>query len=402
MEQEADRVKITTTAHSFEWAAENRLERTIGRHLNALIPNASDNLLDVMGAFQNAEAFQLEAAFSSLSPAVHDAATRAAILVARQAPGNVQRRMAALPSQRNPASQPPGAMGPDSPVMGSQRLTGERANGIWLGGVGLKGEQDGEDGFAGYDFQTVGLEIGYDRVFQKKVMIGTSIDYASTDVDIDDNGGDSDIDSIGGSLYAARYSDGWYFDGILRYANQDFDSHRKMSVGSTYLKARSSHSGDLISGSSSVRYDISRSAWTFGPLASIQYMWLDENGFTEKGAGGANLIVSGRTTESLISELGVRVSRTIETDRGSYIPAARIGWLHDFDIGDRSITSAYTGAPATPFSVDGQKVDRNGALIGIDLGWQGSDAIYLGLQYDGEIRDSYSSYRIMGNLYYAF
>jgi hypothetical protein len=58
---------------------------------------------------------------------------------------------------------------------------------------------------------------------------------------------------------------------------------------------------------------------------------------------------SSRDTESLTSEIGMRVTRVYKKAAGRLTTDASVAWLHDFDIDDRTITTSYTGAPACPY-----------------------------------------------------
>ncbi|MDZ8118801.1 hypothetical protein [Pontiella agarivorans] len=397
LEQESDRIRVTSTVDRFKSVAKNPLEKRMGRLLDALIPTAPGDLLDVMAAFQKADSAQYQRAFESLSPAAHGSSSQAAISSARQASGGVRSRMSRV--SRGPGAQPTGVNGPD---IGDLRTADGRPTGFWMGAIGVLGDQSEKDGYSGYEFTTGGFELGYDRIFESKTILGVSIGYANTGVDLDNDGGDSTIRSIGGTVYGARQADAWYFEGILGYGNQRFDSDRNVTVGTMNEVARSEHDGDLFSLAGKVRYDIDREKWTFSPLVSLYWFHLDEDGFSETGAPGANLMVNSRSSDALLSELGARAMLTILSGEREWKPFLKLSWLHDFDIGDQSLTAAFEGAPNAPFSIEGPEPDNDGLLIGTGFYFMGADRFSAGLGYEAELRKSFNAQYLWGELRFAF
>jgi outer membrane autotransporter protein len=129
---------------------------------------------------------------------------------------------------------------------------------------------------------------------------------------------------------------------------------------------------------------------------------LDEERFREKGAGSVSLNIDDRQTDSLVSELGVRLARVFKTKCGSLIPELSAAWLHDFDIDDRVIKSSFAGSPGASFSMKGQDVERNGAVLGAGITFIHKSGLSTSLKYKGEFREKYKSNAIMGELRYTF
>jgi outer membrane autotransporter protein len=173
-------------------------------------------------------------------------------------------------------------------------------------------------------------------------------------------------------------------------------------IGGIRRTADSDHDGDLFSACIAGGHDYNFKGWDIGPFASLQYVYLDEEGFQESGAGSANLTVSGRETESLVSELGMRIGRVIETERGSFVPELSAAWLYDFDIDDRVITASLAGAQSAHFSVRGQDVERCGAIIGAGATLVGKNGFSVRLKYNGEFREDYLAHGIIGGIRYGF
>ena len=149
-------------------------------------------------------------------------------------------------------------------------------------------------------------------------------------------------------------------------------------------------------------YLISRDSVVLEPFGRLQYVKLDEDSFTESGAGDINQRISSRDTDSLTSEIGMRVSRSFPHAGGRLTTDASVAWLHDFDIDDRTITTSYTGAPTSSFSVPGQDVESNAVTLGLGVAFETSKRVSTSLNYNGEFRDGFSAHGIIGRISYRF
>jgi len=176
----------------------------------------------------------------------------------------------------------------------------------------------------------------------------------------------------------------------------------RVIVGPILREARSDHDGDLYSAFVEGGYNIDINAWVLQPFASLQYIYLDEEGFAEKGAGSANLIIDDRETESLVSELGLRVSHVFKLNRSLLIPEVSIAWNYDYAIDDRTITASFEGAPTSAFSIDGQGVENSGAAVGAGISLINKGDFSTSLKYNGEFREDYDAHGVIGELRYEF
>jgi outer membrane autotransporter protein len=97
------------------------------------------------------------------------------------------------------------------------------------------------------------------------------------------------------------------------------------------------------------------------PTASVQYTHFEIDGFTETGAGGANLTVAARDADSLRSRLGLNLSAHVDWG-WSLFPYVFAGWEHEF-ADDDPIESAFA-AGGNPFLIDTGSRDENAAFYG--------------------------------------
>ena len=413
---EDERVEVTARTRPFRTVARNANERAIADYLDRIGPGATGEMSRVLGEFQTLEGNQFGEAFAGLSSAEYGASTGAALDTARMYSQVVGNRMQSMrtggaPPQAKASSQGLDGIllaynGPNASlgdVVGRQAQADARRRwGAWANVYGQWVGQDADDGFVGYDSDTYGVVLGMDYALSETWLAGLSFGYSTNDLNFDTNAGDGDIDSYFGSFYTGWYDDAFYLESILTYGSQQFDNKRNVVVGATRYTAHSDHDGNLYSAYLGSGYDFGDDAWKVGPFVSLEYLYLDEDGFEEEGAGVLNLTVDDRQTDALLSYIGVRTQSVIDTGVGALIPELSVAWLHDFDIDDRVVTSSFAGAPGDAFSITGQDVEQNGLVVGASLTLMQAGGFESSIAYSGEFRNGYDAHAVIGQIRFAF
>jgi uncharacterized protein with beta-barrel porin domain len=408
--------QIEVYAKDFTWLVRNRVEWAVANYLDRILPSATGDLWDMLGLIQNLSQSEFYKALSTLSPDSYDNFTRNTFSTTHRYNKSLQYRMNNVRSYSH-VNQP----GNETPILlayrGSdvgQLYNPERIsqiqgkNGLWFDAFGQWGDQ-GEGnrnswsgGYTGFDYFMRGATLGFDRALTDRLMAGVSVGYSRSDIDLNHDQGNGYIRSLYGSIYGSYFYKNLYMDGIFSYGRNWYDNHRLITIGTDQRKAYSKHDGGLFSAYLQGGYYFDIKKWLIGPFASLQYIYLDEEGFTEKGAGGVSLKIDSRQTNSLVSQLGVRLARVFKTKCGSLIPEVSAAWLHDFDIDDRVITSSFTGSPGASFSIKGQDVERNGATLGAGITFVHQSGFSTTLKYIGEFWEKYKSNGVMGELRFTF
>jgi outer membrane autotransporter protein len=274
--------------------------------------------------------------------------------------------------------------------------------GVWLDGFGSWGDQGADPGYTGFDYNVAGGALGVDFLLRDRFIIGISGGYSYTNIDLDDNKGNGSTRSSFGSIYGSYFTSQYYLETAFSYARQDYNNTRNVDVGALHSQAYSKHRGDTYSFSLTGGYNFTLDRWLVQPLASLRYTYLGEEGFQEHGAGGASLIVGDRDSESLVSELGLRLARIFETRFGAFIPELRAAWNYDFGLDDRVITAAFAGSPNATFAIKGQEVKNHGATLGTGITLVQKNGFSTSLKYDAELREDYNSHGFFGEIRYSF
>jgi outer membrane autotransporter protein len=246
-----------------------------------------------------------------------------------------------------------------------------------------------------------GGSAGVDRAFGEQFVAGLNAGYSYTDIDFDWNRGDSQIEAIHGSLYGTWVTENAYVDGTLSYARQDYSNRRRLVIGAIERTARSDHKANVFGAQFGGGYGFDLHGFGLRPFANLSYVLLDEEDFSESGAGALNLSVDDRTTHSLVSELGVRVARAFQPEIGTFVPYLSAAWKYDYNIDDRTIRSGLAGAPGTSFAVDGQSIKQNGALVGAGVLFF-REHFTLSAEYLGEFRRDYMANGVFARVGFPF
>ncbi len=405
-------VEVLVASPAIASVAANPVQMALAAYLDRIAPTASGDLLDVLGEFQALTLGELGEAFATLSPDSYAGATGASFDLSRQFSQLLEQRLALMRSggyAQAPAPTPPillASAGSDDDLgryLASPRQAQvQGGSGLWINGFGQWGAQGGDDGYTGYAHTTQAGALGFDRALADGLIVGLSAGVAGTQIDLDHDRGDGRIDSTSGAVYGSYFTQRFYADASLAYGRNRYKNHRRITIGADQRYASSDHDGDVFSAFLGGGYTFDVGRWRLGPFGSLQYTYLDEEGFTESGAESVNLRVDGRDTDALVSELGLRVFREWQVPNGSLIPEVSAAWSYDFDLDERVIRASFTGAPGTSFAVAGQDVEPHGAVLGAGLTYARQGGFAASLKYRGEVRPAYESHGIIGEIRFAF
>jgi outer membrane autotransporter protein len=217
----------------------------------------------------------------------------------------------------------------------------------WITAFGSFANQDNDNGAMGYDADTHGVIVGADGKLNNQNRIGVAFAYSTTDVDADTLAKqEADIDSLQAILYGSYSIDsanklGWQV-GLGRHENDITRDIPFMAV----VASSSHHSRSVHVGVNYDRQYILNPQTTVIPSVRLDYAFLDEDSYSERGADALNLHVDSETTSELIAGVGGELAYSM-TEQVSI--SAKLGLGYDFLADDHSLTSYLAGAPSDPF-----------------------------------------------------
>jgi uncharacterized protein with beta-barrel porin domain len=376
MDQLDGGVRLSVDVKSFGSAASNPVESAIAGTMDSCLPDATGDMAQMIGAFQLSTPEQVAEAFATLSPDTYDNLTRGALQSVRLSQDALAQRMDAARSNPFPGRDTPGSM------------AYEGGNGAWLSGVRQGADQDASAGYLAHNFTTSGALGGYERSLGSSI-IGASFGTTRSDVDRENEMASGKVDGFGGSLYGGHLWGRTFAHAILSYSRLSSENRRDVHVGPLDRFATSDYNGSALSALLTGGRRFGTGSWGVEPFASLRYASLSEDGFTENGAGSADLIVESRTTSHLASDLGIRLSRSFLGEHSAFVPELLLSWNHDFGLSTRELVAAFEGDPTTTFTIDGQDIKHDGASLGAGLTFVTSSGWKASVRYDRQQRSDY-------------
>ena len=279
--------------------------------------------------------------------------------------------------------------------------------GLFVAGDIAWAERDASTNSGGYDLEATNLMIGYDRILSDRQSLGVALGYAETTTDF---GG-------GGSLSSEGYQATVYgvhkdfirrdltLEGYLSVGQMSFNSDRRINFANgganvdaianaefdgTYINIVPTLSYGRVLGDYNDPIRALRTATRVTWSASLDYLWMNIDDYTETGGAGLALDVGSESYQSMILAFGVDASRPIyigADSRAEIYGGIEIrGELLDKD---RTVSSAFVAAgPDAPrFLVNESGTYGLGAGIEIgtviSLGPKGQIDLNYGYDFTG-------------------
>jgi outer membrane autotransporter protein len=275
------------------------------------------------------------------------------------------------------------------PVMAAALPTGDpnRWSTFISGNVAL-GNASGTDGLPNANYTTGNVTAGADYRLGEHWAVGALFGFSHTSADTDSFGSKLRVDSYSPGVYATYADRGWYANGLFTYNSNAYGESRALPfLGTT---ATGSPHGSQYSGNLDGGYEFKRGNWTFGPTLGLRYVNLDINGFTESGAGAADLAVNEQNARSLRSQIGGEFRYKWSWYGGKVIatPHLSAAWQHEYLDNSSGITSQFDGQGLGSFVVNTTTPDRDSAFLDLGMDTQWNDALDVFVDYQAQVGES--------------
>jgi len=132
-----------------------------------------------------------------------------------------------------------------------------------------------------------------------------------------------------------------------------YTTDRFISFGDFNATASSASTTSRVGGQFRAAYLVDRGSWYLKPLVDLNLTRVNLNGFSEQGAGGASLIVSGTGETVFSASPAVEVGTQASLQNGALLrPFAKLG-VSAFSNTNFAVAASFSGAPAgtAPFNV---------------------------------------------------
>ena len=242
-------------------------------------------------------------------------------------------------------------------------------DGVWAKGFGYSGHQSDRGAFPGYNIQTYGMMVAYDKPVGINTRAGLGFGYSWSTIDGKTYDANTDFGTYEATAYIGHESGPWFVHGSTSFGWNEYSSKRHIVFPGVDRTAEADFSGQDYTAFANTGYHFYAKKFVITPIASLQYSHLRVDGYTEDGAGDVNLKVGSQDYDFVESGLGMKVEREFSYRGRSYIPEIHFKWLHELNNPKLEQDAAFTPAGSATFTTTGPRTNPNmySAGFGITL-----------------------------------
>ncbi len=358
------------------------------------ISSPSGDMTTVLNTLEGLSNSQTESALATVVPIVDSGVTNVSNTTINQFIGTSTDRLGGLFAQAQQEEE-------TGVSTGSKEKSGFEA---WGRGFGEAAHQDPRGLSNGYTATIWGTALGGDfPIFNDKVRLGASGGYAFSDVNSKDNSGATDINSYQATFYGGYINPEkpYYINGAFSFAYNTYKGKRNIDIGTIRRIASSSYKGQQYSVLFDGGYTFKTKNINITPIASLQYLRLNLQIYTETGADALNLSVKGQGYNLLESGLGARFDRPFEGSYGTLIPEVHVKWFYDIITDKQAATSTFSGGGGS-FATNGFSPARNALNAGGRLALITKGNWSFDANYDFEYKQDFTSHTGWADIRYKF
>ena len=282
-----------------------------------------------------------------------------------------------------------GAVGAVGAQLDNARRSQDRPGGVWIEEFAYFADRE----LAGLSEQYRGSGFGFNAGIDTEIgpfhAVGLTAGFASTEIEsVIDNDEPLDLVTIQVGAYAGYQTGGLGVEALAGFGYNDFESDRNVTVGNFTGTSSGDWSGTHINGSLRAGYDYDIGETFFvRPAASLDYLRLSENSYTEESSSGIGLEIDDRDSESGSATAMLNFGAQFFGKRTWIRPSLRVGYRNDF-INDSVITTGRFVGGTTPFTIESEEFPSDGFLLGLTIA-AGSEFSSFSFDLDSDIRDGF-------------
>ncbi len=269
------------------------------------------------------------------------------------------------------------------PAAGGNSAKAENSN-FWSEVFGQRGHSDRKGTSPGQQRESGGILVGMDANMDSDWMVGVFGGWETGEIYTNSQFANSDLKTWHAGIYSSyQVNDAWRISGGISGSHHNVETTRHITVGAFDETARGDASGYTISTYLESGYTFDLNAVAVEPFAAVDFTHNKIDGYTETGAGAANLEVDQITQNTPGHTIGVRAAKAIAIDPTHQVNLrGHLGWNHLYgDLSSNTTMQFTTGS--TPFTVRGSGAARNSGIVGVGIDADFADDAKLYIGYDG-------------------
>lgn len=241
----------------------------------------------------------------------------------------------------------------------------------------------------GYQSNLAGLVVGVDYRYSDSFVLGGTLGQTRDNATFLNAAGSLKTHDNTFTLYSTWLpTESVAVDGYLGYGKINFDSQRHIVFGPTISgTATGTTSGSQFMAGLSASYQKDVGRFNLVPFANLDFIKTSINGYNESGTTTLEMHYGNRSTLSLTSNLGSRVSTSYGREWGTLTPSARFALVHEFQNRVRQINNELVSTPGTGFLVATDAPDRNYLISGLGVSAALNGGTQLFVDYEKRTQD---------------
>ena len=287
-------------------------------------------------------------------------------------------------------------------VLNEEKAEPKRRHYVFSRGLFRDVQIDDDGNGAETDVQNRGFVAGGGIHFNERFSAGIGVGYLNTEVEVDAVGSEVEGDSAILNIHARYQEDNIDFTANLGYLYTDFESDRQVTVGAFSQTARADFDSNTVFGNGEIGYTARLdNGFALRPFAGAGFSVTDRDGFSETGAGAANLNVE--STTDAIGQLtgGASVITSFKIKDALLIP--RLEAAVDYLIGDVTPATTATFQPGgLDFTSVGTEPSRARGRVNAGLTTKFTKNLTGFIDYQGTFSRSDREHAVRSGLKFKF
>jgi outer membrane autotransporter protein len=295
--------------------------------------------------------------------------------------------------------EPPFALGYAVDKQPALKRVPTDAYAAWTQAIGAWGTIDSDGNAASLQQTQSGFFTGLDATVGGDWRVGIAGGYTQSWFDVSERGskgasddyhlsvyGGAQLGSLGVRLGAART---WH----------DLDIERSVAFPGFADATKAEYSAGTAQMFGEVGYGTAFDGTAFEPFASLAYVNLDTDHFTE--TGGAAALTGDNTFDATFTTLGLRTATIATSDSVQMTLRGTLGWRHAFGDVTPEATVAFVAGGA-PFTIAGVSIAKDALLIEAGLDLDVARDVSLGVLYTGQLARDAQDNAMKGHFTWRF
>ncbi|WP_397570085.1 autotransporter domain-containing protein [Schlesneria sp. T3-172] len=272
----------------------------------------------------------------------------------------------------------------------------------WAQGYGLGGSISSDGNAGGSNYRLGGTLFGVERWLGERFLVGLLGGYAGTSVDNGLNSSTAQINSYQVGLYELIRGEEAYLSNMDFYGNNNYDLSRPMNLGDIHRTATGTSRGNQWSHYTEGGINLDFDELRLQPFIGFQYVYIDQQGVNESGAGSLSLRTDGQSINSVRNSFGARVYDERMWGDVLFVPSFAASYQHEWGNGTQMVSSSFAGAPTVQFATAGNSTGRDFGLLSLNGTAYFTDRFSVYAAVDGQFATRYSAVIGSGGLQYSW